>query len=211
LFIQLTDDGAAVWAVFDATGRLASPIGRGALENATEWLGGRRSAVLVPPSDVITTESALPTSSQARLRQIVPFSLEESLADDVEELTFAIGVRRASGATPVAVVARTRMEEWLAQLHAAGNVPHALYSAADGVPEIPGTVDVLLEGERINIRRSEQASCTLPRLSRCPAQSVQVPVDLPRIEPVDGGRPVDDRHLQRPSRRCADDRSGADG
>lgn len=175
VFIQLTDDGAAMWAAFDETGRLVSSIGRGALEGAKVSLEGRRSVVLVPAADVISTEAELPNASQARLRQIVPFSLEESLADDVEQLAFAIGARRASGATPVAVVARERLEEWLARLGAAGISPQALYSAADGVPQIPATIVVLIEGERIYIRRGERAPLTLEGLTLAQALELVAP------------------------------------
>ena len=181
LFIRLTDDGAATWAAFDDTGRLSSPVGHGELEGARALLEGRRSAVLVPAADVISTETALPTASPARLRQIVPFSLEEALADDVEQLTFAIGPRRASGTAPVAVVARARMDAWLARLDAAGIVPQALYSAADGVPEIPATIVVLIEGERIYVRSGDQPPCTLEGLALTQA-----------LELVRGKTPADD-------------------
>jgi general secretion pathway protein L len=180
LFIRLTDDGAATWAAFDDTGRLSSPVGRGELEGASALLEGRRSAVLVPAVDVISTETALPTTSPARLRQLVPFSLEESLADDVEGLTFAIGARRASGTAPVAVVARARMNEWIARLSAAGIVPQAIYSAAEGVPEIPATIVVLIEGERIYVRSGEQPPCTLEGLTLTQALELvggKVPAD----------------------------------
>lgn len=165
LFIRLIDDATASWAAFDATGRLLSAIGRGSLENAKSAIEGRRSVVLVPAAEVIATQTELPAASQARLRQIVPFSLEESLADDVEHMSFAIGARRDSGATPVAVVAKRRLAAWLGQLRAAGIVPQALCSDADGVPDIPGTLVLLLEGSRVYGRQPEQAPFALDGLS----------------------------------------------
>ena len=165
VFIRLTDDGAAAWAAFDSTGRLASAIGRGGLDTARASLDGRRSVVIVPASDVISTEAELPAASQARLRQIVPFSLEDSFAEDVEQLTFAIGARRSSGITPVAVVARDRMSAWIARLREAGIAPAAIYSSADGVPEIPGTVVLLLEDDRIYARYGERAPSALDGLT----------------------------------------------
>lgn len=165
LFIRLRDQDGAAWATFEPTGGLVGPISRGPLDDARDALDGRRSVVMVPAIDMITTQVDVPAASPARLRQIVPFSLEESFADDVERLSFAIGNRRASGTTAVAVVAKQRLEAWLAQLRASGVVPHALHSEAEGVPDIPNTLVLLIEGGRVYGRRPEQPPFTLEGLS----------------------------------------------
>jgi general secretion pathway protein L len=161
----MTDDGAATWAAFDTTGRMVSSASRGSLDAAKNALEGRRSVVLVPAVDVIATQTELPAASQSRLRQIVPFSLEESLAEDIEQMAFAIGARRASGVTPVAIVAKQRLDAWLAELTRAGIVPQALYSDAEGVPDIPGTLVLLLEGEHVYGRCADQAPFALDGLT----------------------------------------------
>lgn len=165
LFVRLTDGGSAEWASFDATGALVGSLGRGSLASAAEALAGRRCCVLVPAVDVTSAVVDLPASSQARLRQIVPFSLEESLADDVEQLSFAIGARRESGATSVAVAARQRMDGWLEQLRSVGVVPQTMFSEADGVPDVPGTLVLLIEDRRIYGRAAERAPFVLEGLS----------------------------------------------
>jgi general secretion pathway protein L len=150
LFIRLGDGAAqAQWATFEPTGQLTSTVARGPLAAAREAAAGRRVIVLVPGSDVIITQAVLPAASAARLRQIVPFSLEDSLADDVETLAFAVGARLESGTAPVAVVAKARLEGWLASLRAEGIVPYALHTETEGVPDVPGTLMLLLEGTRI--------------------------------------------------------------
>ena len=152
-FVRLSNAGTATWGAFDATGRLVGPLGRGDMQTAHLALGGRRSTVLVSSLDVIMTEAALPAASQARLRQIAPFSLEENLADDVDDMSFAIGARLPSGATPVAAVAKERLDVWLGELRAAGIVPNALCSEAEGVPDIPATLVIVIEDERIAGRK----------------------------------------------------------
>ena len=149
LFIRLAGDGVATWAVFESTGRLLTAVARGTPDQARSLLAGRRVAVLVPAGDVTTATADLPVASQSRLRQIVPFSLEESLADDVEEMTFAIGARLESGATLVSAVAKRRLDAWLEELARVGIVPNRVYSEADGVPDIPNTLVLLLDGTRI--------------------------------------------------------------
>jgi general secretion pathway protein L len=156
-FVRLSDAGFATWGAFDATGRLLGALGSGTLQSAHTAQAGRRATVLVNAVDVLTAEAALPAASQARLRQIAPFSLEESLANDVDEMVFAIGAKLPSGMTQVAAVASERMKEWLGKLSAAGIVPNALCAEADGVPDIPSTLVLLIEGERIAGRRPGRA------------------------------------------------------
>jgi general secretion pathway protein L len=157
LFIRLPYGGAdAAWAVFESDGRLVSAVGRGPLAEARALAAGRRIVVMVPALDVIATQADLPAASQSRLRQIVPYSLEESLADDVEKLTFAIGARVESGATAVAITARARMDAWLAELRDAGLMPQVLCSEGDGVPDVPATLALLIEDDRIYGRRPGQ-------------------------------------------------------
>jgi general secretion pathway protein L len=87
------------------------------------------------------------------MRQIVPFSLEDSLAADVESLVFAVGARLSPASVAVAVVDKAKLEGWLAALAAAGIVPQAVYSETDGVPDVPATLWLLLEGSCVYARR----------------------------------------------------------
>lgn len=150
LVVRLRDDATpAQWAVFDDDGRVVRQAQTGTLSEAAELAAGRRVVVLVPGVEVVLTETTLPKASPARLRKIVPFSLEDVLADDIEHLAFAVGRRAESGAVAVAVVARARLDQWLAQLSAAGLAPQAIYSEADGVPDTPSTLTFVVEGDRI--------------------------------------------------------------
>ncbi len=163
LFIRLGDDdpAQAAWATFAPTGQLTSAVARGPLSAARASAEGRRVIVLVPGIDVVTTQVALPAGSASRLRQIVPFSLEDSLADDVETLAFAVGGRLESGASAVAIVAKARLESWVASLAAAGLTPQAIHSETEGVPDVPGTLMLMLEGARIYGRCSGRPAFVL--------------------------------------------------
>ncbi len=150
LVIRLQEDSAPVqWAIFDEDGRVVSHAQSGPLEAAAEAAPGRRVVVLVPGVDTVLVETTLPKASNARLRKMLPFSLEDSLAEDVEELVFAVGRRSSSGSVAVAVAARARLDAWLARVSAAGITPHAVCSDADGVPDTPSTLTLVVEGERV--------------------------------------------------------------
>ncbi len=174
-FIRLSEADAATWGAFDPMGGLVGAVGRGSLDAAQQSLATRRCAVLVNAVDVLTSEVALPAASQARLRQIVPFSLEETLADDVEHLVFAIGARLPSGTTQAAAVAKERIDAWLQRLKAAGIVPNALCSEADGIPDIPATLVLVIEGERISGRKPGHAPFVFDGLTLSQVLSLVAP------------------------------------
>jgi general secretion pathway protein L len=154
LFVRLAEGDADVtWAAFSADGRLATAVGRGPLAGAAAGAEARRAVVLVPALEVTTTQAELPSAGPARLRQILPFSLEDSLADDVEQLSFAIGARLPSGKVLVSVAATARIESWLAAARAAGLAPQALCAEADGVPDVPSTLVLMIEDARVYGRR----------------------------------------------------------
>ena len=72
---------------------------------------GRRVAVILPASEVLATDSDAPAKSAAKLAQVIPYALEERVADEIENLHFAIGDRdAATGRVPVVVVARARID-----------------------------------------------------------------------------------------------------
>jgi general secretion pathway protein L len=156
LYIRLAENGAAAWATFAPTGQVTSALSRGSLADARAAAGGRRVVVLVPGIEVLSTQAELPASSPSRMRQIVPFSLEDSLADDVEGLMFAVGARLGATMAAVAVVSKARLDGWLAELAAAGIEPQAVYSETEGVPDVPATLMLLLEGDRVYARRPGQ-------------------------------------------------------
>ena len=156
-FVRWSDSGTATWGAFDQTGHLIGALGRGGLQSAREAMAGRRCTALVNAVDVLVSEAALPAASQSRLRQIAPFSLEESLANDVDEMLFAIGARLPSGATLVAAVAKERIDAWLDELRAAGIVPSAVCSETDGIPDIPATLVLVIEGDRVAGRKPGRA------------------------------------------------------
>jgi len=154
LFVRFTDgDADAAWAAFSPDGRLATGVGRGPLAGARAAADGRRAVVLVPALDVTTTQAVLPSASPSRLRQMLPYSLEDSLADDVDQLSFGVGARLPSGTALVSIAARARIDSWLGAARAVGLVPQALCSEADGVPDVPSTLVLMIQDARIYGRR----------------------------------------------------------
>src|SRR6478735_5041905 len=101
--------------------------------------------MLVPATDVLRTESEIPLKAGVKLQQVVPYALEELVAEDIDELHFATGRRESDGRTAVAVVARRLMGQWLDDLATQGVRPDVMYADVDLLPANPARSVALLE------------------------------------------------------------------
>ncbi|MBV9344327.1 MAG: type II secretion system protein GspL [Gammaproteobacteria bacterium] len=153
----------ATWLVADARGAPAGPPQSGPLSLAAPRSAGRRVIVLVPGTDVLLAEPEIPARAGAKIQQLIPYALEEHLAEDIDALHFAIAKRAPDSARArVAVVTRALLDEWLAQLRAAGIEPDALYAESDLLPENPGQAVALLEHDAVFVRPPGGSVTALP-------------------------------------------------
>lgn len=162
----------------------------GPLEEALMLAVHRRVVVIVPGTDVLLSEVNLPIRQPGKLLQAVPYALEDQLAEDPEDLHFAIGARNADGRTPVAIVARKKLDAWLAPFRAARVEPGALipetlcipYQAAASGP----AWSVLLDGAHALVRTGASAgfsceSSALPDFLALAPEPAKVEIELYRV------------------------------
>jgi general secretion pathway protein L len=156
-------DQPASWLIADSRGAVSGATQNGPLSLAAQRSTGRRICVLVPGADVLVTEPELPTKAGARLQQVVAYALEEQLAEDIDDLHFAIGKRAPEAAgTPVAVVNRALMDQWVTTLKSNGLEPEVMYADSDLLPQNPGQAVALLEEELVVVRPPSGIPVTLP-------------------------------------------------
>ena len=74
---------------------------------------GRKVLALIPSNDVVITSVNIPSKNKKQLLQAIPFSLEDSLADDLENLHFAVKLDEASNHSQVAIIKRTTLGNYL--------------------------------------------------------------------------------------------------
>jgi general secretion pathway protein L len=182
LRLPRTPDQQATWLVVDPRGVATGPPQSGPLSLAAPRSAGRRICVLVPGTDVLVAEPELPTKAGTKLQQLVPYALEEQLADDIDDLHFAIGKRSPdSPRTPVAVVTRALMDQWLESLKSNGLEPEVMYADSDLLPENPGQAVALLEEDVVVVRPPSGMPVTLP------ADALQEALEMAQASNPDGG------------------------
>ena len=108
------------WSVSDDNGRLTSGVETNSLEELAGKIAGRRATLILPADDVLLAETVVPGGSHARAQQAVPYALEDQVADDVDELHFALGSKGRDDLYPVAVIGRDTMDVVTEQCAAAG-------------------------------------------------------------------------------------------
>jgi general secretion pathway protein L len=166
LIIHLRDGAAPRWLVCNSDGQVIVNAVSGELMQATAMATGRRVVAILPAGEALVTDCEAPAKNAAKLAQIIPYALEERVADEIENLHFALGERdAATGRVPVVVIERARIDARLAELRAAGLHPVALYSEASLLPAMPGQMIGLLDNDSITLRLADGATQVLPALS----------------------------------------------
>jgi len=84
----------------------------------------RRVLLVIPNDDVVLTSVKIPSKNKKQLLQAIPFALEDSLADDIENLHFAIHQNSAEGDTQVAVINRKQLDTYITLLKNNGITTH---------------------------------------------------------------------------------------
>jgi general secretion pathway protein L len=124
------------------------------LRDAATLSLARKVIVLVDSTQIHLATPLLPNKRGAQAEQLLRYALEDQLATDVDTLHFAKGKRAASGATPVAAVARAALEAWLDALAGASIEPNALYADADVLPA--GGMTLAVDNGLLYLRRGEE-------------------------------------------------------
>ncbi len=176
LFIRLPEDPAqpVSWLLHEPEDKAASRAegridvrtdtpasAQAALEDISLHAPGRQVIVLVPTAQVLLTHTRIPSRQRQRILSALPYALEDQLAEDVEQLHFALGQRNREGDIQVAVVSRRRLGEWLARLRACDIEPDAVVPDALCLPWKEGQWSALQEAHQLLLRTAAQEGLSL--------------------------------------------------
>lgn len=148
-----TDTDTASWLLLDATGTRAGAVARGPLREAADLAAQRRVIALTPADQVLVTQVELPVRGAARMRQALPFAMEEQVAEDLELMHFAAGRREPDGSLAAAAVRRERLEGWIGRLEGAGIEISAVMAEQSAVPSSPTSTIWVIEDGACLVRR----------------------------------------------------------
>ncbi len=164
------------WILFDAQSRVVNHIHATTLDTLPTLIN-QQVIVLLPSTEVLLTTVEIPTMPQYRLQQAVPYALEEQVAEDIEQLHFALGGRDAAKRLNVAVVAQRYLDKYISELREHGVTATVILPEVLAVPLTEGW-SVMQFGQRVVVRTGKQAGfaveeehlATVLALSELPSQ-----------------------------------------
>lgn len=122
---------------------------------------GEAVYLVAPAAQMLTLEAQMPAMPSQRMRQALPYALEEQIAGDVEQMHFAHGSRSSEGVVPVVAVEHERMREWLQLCDEAQLRPQGLYNDALSLPWREGSWTLLLESDGGLLRTGQYSGYAL--------------------------------------------------
>lgn len=157
LFIQFNGDEPVQCQLMDSNGKAAAGRYRGGLKDITSFADNRQVIVIIPSDDVLYFHPEVPKAGAARLRQAVPFLLEDNLLEAVEHYHFAIGKRGEQGRLPVAVIPDAQIADWQRRFHDSAVHPAVMVPDLLCLPWQAGQWTLYLDGERVRLRSGEHS------------------------------------------------------
>lgn len=117
LFIRLTDvlapSSQLFYLITSADNQRRLDAGQVALEELLTLAQTRKLILLAPAGSIRMATVQVAARQLNKVQQATPFLLEEQVADDLEDLHFAIGNRAGNGEYPVAIVRHDQLQKWL--------------------------------------------------------------------------------------------------
>jgi general secretion pathway protein L len=166
LFLHLQDDGAetADWLLIDRQGQRRAGGQATPLETIAAEDGARveRACVLAPTRLFTLTEVELPMRRRRQAMAAIPYTIEDRLAQEIEDCHFAYGPVGEGGRTPVIVAARAQMQAWLDRLEQAGLWAGVLTPDLFMLPYQEGAWAAMLSGDRLLLRSGARAGLEVP-------------------------------------------------
>lgn len=160
LFIHLHDSigESASWAQLAQGEKRPTEVQRGQLAAIPQPDGQTHVTVFVPATDVLLTQTSVPSRNRRQLASAVPYALEDQIIDDVEDMHFALGASNGDGSTSVATVSNSKLEHWLSSIKAHNIEVDAVYSEAQSLPINAHSWSLLQLDDRCALRNSANSA-----------------------------------------------------
>ena len=82
-------------------------------EDIRKYQRGSKVVLLIPDSEVSLAETKIPSKNKKQMLQAIPFALEDTLAEDIDDLHFSAYRENDDANVKVAVINRDRLSFWI--------------------------------------------------------------------------------------------------
>ncbi|HEY9049916.1 MAG TPA: type II secretion system protein GspL [Gammaproteobacteria bacterium] len=145
----------ASWALVNERGELTTAVSEGQLSDITTTI--RHATLLLDTSCISLDSVQIPSTNKQRQLKAVPFALEDKLADDIEQLHFALGARQDEQGLPVATIEKSLLDNILQQCQQANLKIQNIFCDVLALPFTDKRWTILLDHDRALIKSSHAA------------------------------------------------------
>ena len=105
----IDEDTSVRWALLSDSENIDN-CGKIKLSHAASLIQDRKIVILLPIEDLFITSANVQTKNRKQLEKAIPFALEDDLAEDIEDLHFAVGPRDQDGDHSVLVISKAKLD-----------------------------------------------------------------------------------------------------
>ena len=161
LYLILPVDDTGIAVPYRIDGEFPGRTATAPIAEVLAQAAGRRVVAFAPGEVVRLEQVDLPIRQAARLRKAIPYALEDQLAEDIDELHFAIGQRQRGGHA-VAIVSHRQMAQWQSLCESHGARLDALIPEPLALPCTDGEWTLLAMPGRVVLRSGPAAGFACP-------------------------------------------------
>jgi type II secretion system protein L len=113
-------------------------------EDIRKYQRGSKVVLLIPDSEVSLAETKIPSKNKKQMLQAIPFALEDTLAEDIDDLHFSAFRENDDANVKVAVINRNRLSFWIDLLKEKDITVHYILPSVFGltIAETGWSVDI---------------------------------------------------------------------
>jgi len=116
LIIKLTSPEATPLFAGLTNKKVESPFVACEWDDIRKHQRGSKVVLLIPDSDVSLAETQIPSKNKKQMLQAVPYALEETLAEDIDDLHFSVYRENDEAKVKAAIINRDRLSFWIDHL-----------------------------------------------------------------------------------------------
>lgn len=150
--IDPAGDGTWRWLRFDEQGKPLGGPRAGSLADAAAEAAGLKVTVLAPGTRCLLANATVPGRNRQKVMRAVPYALEEQVADEVENLHFALGPAQEKDNWPVAALERRHLDKLLSDAVEAGLDIQQVIPEQLAIPFEEGHIGIVVENDVALVR-----------------------------------------------------------
>ena len=140
------------FVVANEKGEIKDSIKHGNLNDIPDHLKNNTVIIMLPGEEILSKSLILPIKSNAKLKQAIPFALEDDIASDINDCHFAFEKSEIDESIIVNVIDRKLFKNYLNQLKEINISPSFVVSENSCVYKTEDTINLIIEDEKAHGR-----------------------------------------------------------